>query len=168
VIFPSFGRRPSPTAIGTAFLTGRSSEDSAGAPAGPPASAAFNRARAMQRDLDGVRAQLEALCDLARAEIGTIAQADQVPIALAELADRRLDRQAVGGGVLHLPRARPVRRVRAGQQLRVVEWIAGGERSAHRTHSFGAGGRLYPAVRSAVISPCRGLSVAALTNACRR
>ena len=53
--------------------------------------------RAVQRNLDGVRLHVEHLADLARGEVGAVAQGDQLPVARAEQRDRLPEIEPEGG-----------------------------------------------------------------------
>src|SRR6266550_6996992 len=69
---------------------------------------------AMQRDLVGVRLQPEHRADLASAEIGPVAQGDELSAAVIQSRDRARERQALEGARFEVVRSRLLEIRRAG------------------------------------------------------
>ena len=77
----------------------------------------------MHGNLNGVRALIEQRADLAGAEVGTVAQCEQLTVALVESAKRAMQVESSCGGRLEIARSRDVgrlsRRRRPRREVRI-------------------------------------------------
>jgi hypothetical protein len=76
------------------------------------------RKRPVERDLDGVRLELEQIGDLADLQIGAVAQRDQLPVALAESGDGGVECEPVDRIRLEIARRLDLRRLARKRRAR--------------------------------------------------